>query len=372
MRRTALSARRAGRAGVVAASAGAALGAGHAALNAALLRRPPADPPPVDERVSLLLPVRNEAHRVGPTLRSLLAQRGLPDHELIVLDDGSTDGTADLVASIGGPRVRVLTGQSLPAGWLGKPWACEQLAEAATGSVLVFVDADVELAPHAVAATVALLRERAATLVSPYPRQRAHGVAERLVQPLLTWSWLTFLPLRLAESSPRTSLAAANGQLLCVDAAGYAAAGGHAAVADAVLEDVELLRAVKRSGRRGLIADGTGLAHCRMYAGARDLAAGYGKSLWTVPAGAPVLLGALYLVPPLAALRGSRVGLAGYAAAVAGRVVCAARTGQRTWPDPLAHPLSVAALVALWVRSRLGHRRGTLTWKDRALAGRRR
>jgi len=350
----------------VLAAATAVLSA-HAALNARLLRVPGATS--TTARVSVLLPVRNEAARVEPCLRSLLAQTGV-DLEVVVLDDGSTDGTGDVVRRVcdGDPRVRVLRGRSLTPGWLGKPHACQQLADAAAASseVLVFVDADVVLAPHAVAATVALLQDTRLDLLSPYPRQEAPG-ATRLVQPLLQWSWLTFVPLRLAERSRPSALSAANGQLLAVRRAAYDRAGGHAAVKGAVVEDVELLRAVKRAGGRGGVVDGTHLATTRMYASWEELVAGYAKSLWTVPLPALLALGALYVVPPVAALAGSPAGAAGYAAGVAGRVVTARRTGGRALPDALAHPLSVTAVLALAVRSRLARRSGRLTWKGRAV-----
>ena len=339
----------------------------HTAVNARLLRVPTART--TTARVSVLLPVRDEAARVGPCLAALLGQTGA-DLEVVVLDDGSRDATADVVrtAAKGDPRLRLLTGRPLPQGWLGKPHACAQLAAAAapTRDVLVFVDADVVLAPHAVAATVELLERSGLDLLSPYPQQRAPGTT-RLVQPLLQWSWLTFLPLRLAERSPRPSLSAANGQLLAVRRSTYERAGGHAAVRGEVVEDVALLRAVKRAGGLGGVCDGTGLAVTRMYDTWDELAAGYGKSLWTLPLPALAVLGGVYLVPPLAALRGSRAGLLGYAAGVAGRVVAARRTGSPALPDALAHPLSIALLTGLAVRSRRARRRGALTWKGRVL-----
>ncbi|MCU1693774.1 MAG: family 2 glycosyl transferase [Frankiales bacterium] len=327
----------------------------HAAVNARLLRVPTATTTP--RRVSVLLPLRDEAARVAPCLQALLAQTGVRDLELLVLDDGSTDGTAEVVRSLG---VEPLTGAALPPGWLGKPHACWQLAARATGEVLVFVDADVVLAPHAVAATVALLDDAGLDLVSPYPRQEAPG-ATRLVQPLLQWSWLTFLPLRVAERSPRESLSAANGQLLAVRRDAYDRAGGHAAVRDAVVEDVELLRAVKRAGGTGGVADGTSLATTRMYDTWDELVAGYTKSLHTAPLAATVLPVLLYVVP---VLRGDWPAVAW---GVAGRAVTSARTGSRVWPDALAHPVSVSLLGWLSVRSRVAARRGTLTWKGRAL-----
>jgi hypothetical protein len=141
-----------------------------------------------------------------------------------------------------------------------------------------------------------------------------------------------------------------------------------------VLDDVALVRAVKAAGGRGGVADGTALATCRMYEGWAQVRDGYAKSLWSAtgsPAGAAgvlALLGAAYVVPPLAALAGSRTGLAGYAAAVVGRALVARRTGGRV-PDTLAHPASVALLAWLTGLSWRGRRRGTLAWRGRPLPG---
>jgi GT2 family glycosyltransferase len=354
----------------------------HALVNRRLLRSPAADPPQVDERVSVLVPARDEEGTIGSCLADLRGQVRVPDLEILVFDDGSGDGTADVVRKVAESdrRVRLLTGVRLPSGWLGKPHACHRLAAAAGGSVLVFVDADVRLAPQALAATVDLLRSGGTDLVSPYPRQIALSSAERLVQPLQQWAWLTTLPLRIAERSPRTSLSAACGQLIAVDARAYRRAGGHRAVRGKVLEDIELLRAVKRSGGCGGLADGTALASCRMYRDWPSVRDGWSKSLWAAFGGrvpAAVLLAALavlYMVPVVSALGApvlgagpALVGLVGYLAGVAGRCLCARRTGGRCLPDGLAHPLSIVLLGWLTVLSCSRAGAGRLSWKGRTI-----
>ncbi|MEI4271031.1 glycosyltransferase family A protein [Klenkia sp. LSe6-5] len=352
--------------------AGAAVaGAVHAAVNARLLRTPPADPPATAARVRVVVPARDEAHQLGPCLDALTGQTGVPRLDVVVVDDGSTDGTAAVAAAHG---ARVLAAPPPPPGWLGKPNACARgAAEADDVDVLVFVDADVRLAPHAVAGAVALLDAHRLDLVSPWPRQLAVTPVERLVQPLQQWLWATTLPLRLAEGPGRPSMAAANGQFLVVRRVAYERAGGHGAVRGEVLEDIALLRAVKRSGGRGVVVDGSASARTRMYAGAAELAAGYEKSLWSALGGSPAgsivagaALAAVWVLPPLA---GGRAGLVGYLAGVAGRAATARRTGGRVWPDSLTHPLGVLALDVLLVRSVLGHHRGTLRWRGRTLTG---
>jgi hypothetical protein len=361
----------------------AVVGAAHAALNVALLRRPPPSPPRVGRPVTVVLPVRDEEAQVEECLRGVLAQQGVDDLRVVVVDDGSTDATAALVRAVGDPRVRLVDAGAPPDGWLGKPAACAAGVAAAEAEgrcgddgVLVFVDADVRLFPDALAGAIAVLDAHGLQLVSPWPRPLAEGAAERLVQPLAPWLWATTLPVRLAERSRRPSLAAANGQFLVVTASGYRRAGGHAAVRGEVLEDIALLRAVKRSGGHGGPIDGSRSAACRMYEGWPAVRDGYAKSLWASVGGSPAAglaataaLTAVWVLPPLAALRGSRAGAVAYAAGVAGRTAVAWGTGSRIWPDVLAHPASVVALDVLMVRSVAGHRRGTLTWRGRPVGG---
>lgn len=368
---------------VSSASAAACVLAAHSALNWRLLRKPPITPTeaPLRPSVSVLIPVRDEASRVDPTLGAVLQQQGVR-FEVIVLDDGSTDDTVEVARGVanGDKRFALLTGERLPDGWLGKPHACWQLAEHAQGEVLVFLDADVRLQPGALAACVDMLQQGDMDLLSPYPRQIAQGVAERLVQPLLQWSWLTFLPLRLAERTRSPLLTAANGQLMVCRTDSYRAAGGHQQVASEVIEDVALARIFKQAGLMVGMADGSDLADCRMYDGWAELREGYGKSLWnafgTRPAAVAVLvlLAFLYVVPPLGMLGGMLLrrrlltiaGATGYVAAVLGRGFTSWQTGGRVIDAP-AHPISIAMLAYLTAQSWRAKRLGALSWKGRPI-----
>jgi len=368
-----------GRTAVKAGALASAAVTAHLALNLTQARQPLRPVTDVIERVSVLVPARDEAHRIGPTITALLRQECLADVEFIILDDGSSDGTADLVRAIAGddPRVRVIHGAGEPPpGWLGKPWACHRLAEQASGSVLVFLDADVTLEPWAIASCVHLMRELGHQLVSPWPRQVCDSPAERVTQPLLNWAWLSLMPMWLAMRSSNPLWSLANGQFLVFDADAYRASGGHAAVSGKVIEDVTIMANLKRHGYLSAPVIGADIASCRMYTSAREVYEGYSKNLWSIfPSKAPAITVAglatlVYFIPPAAALVCTdpsvrRWGAVGYASAALGRVVIARRVGEPAFPDALAHPLSIMAFLGILGASIARHDRGTLRWKGR-------
>jgi len=253
--------------------------------NLSILRRPdllgsaPAEVP----HVSVLIPARNEAKRITPTLLSVL-QQDYPRFEIIILDDASTDATSqvvmNLINGVGNARL-MSSAEDVPDGWLGKSWACQRLAAAAHGSILIFLDADVRLTPDAISRSVDLMLTSGLDVMCPFPRQTATTLLGRLVQPLLQWSWLTTLPLDVAETSRQPSLTAGNGQFLLITKAMYDGIGGHEAVRAEILEDINLVRRVKAAGGRGGVVDGSDIAQCTMYRTDRELIEGYGKSLWS-------------------------------------------------------------------------------------------
>lgn len=358
----------------------------HTVLNLLLLRRPQRNSV-THESIAVLIPARNESQSIAKAVASACAQLNCDDLSITVLDDGSTDATAEIARAVRptDPRLHVLPSpQDPPSGWLGKPWACQQLGQLPhiqSADVFVFMDADVVLEPHAIAAAVALMRSADLDVVCPYPRQVTSTTLQKLVQPLLLqWSWAAMLPLRIAERSRQSSLTAGNGQFFVVDARVYRRAGGHAVVAAEVIEDIALVRAIKRAGGRGGVVDGTHLATCTMYYDNPALIAGFTKSLWAAfgsrtAAGLIAMVFTLLFIVPVPAtfitLSTGAVGSAGiwataYTAAAASRFIVAMRTGGPLGAA-LAHPVSIAVFIWLLARSWHAKATGTLTWKGRSL-----
>lgn len=365
------------------------------AWNRRTVPRLPSTAAPLTGSITVCVPARDEAALLPGLIGDLRAQKGAGQLRILVLDDASADGTAAVARRAMGedPRCTLLRNTAgPPAGWTGKSAACALLAEhadrlgsegAGRPDVLVFLDADVRLAPTAIAAAVGELRRRGVALLAPWPRQCAETVVERLVQPLLCWSWASTVPVVRTERSTRASTAVACGQFLVFDAAAYRDIGGHAAVADSVVEDLDLARSLRRAGYRTAVAAAGELARTRMYRSAGELAAGYRRWLWSAYGGSVTggaIVGAVaawaYWLPPLAAALGRgrtrRIGLLGYTAAVAGRLLARGlETGtapqRRELADALAHPCSVAAYLLLWARSQRDRHRNALTWKGRVL-----
>lgn len=336
-------------------------------------------------RVSALIPARNEVQTLEVCVRAALDGTHAPD-EILVYDDGSSDGTGALVERLAAedPRIRILHGAVLPEGWIGKPHACHHLAESATGDLLVFLDADVTLLPTGLARVGSLLVDYRADVVSAGFRQRTGSWAERLVIPLLHLTYLAWLPLPLVWRSRDPRLLVANGQLLAVRREVYQRAGGWAAVRAEVVDDMAFCRQVKRAGGRVMFADGFRIASCRMYRNGAELWQGFSKNLYEGIGGTPVaLLGVIGLyawvfVAPYVALAGASLAgwpmllkpaLLGVAANVGLRAVLAVRFRQPA-EGVLLHPFAVLALLTIAVNSWLWSRRGSIRWRGRSYAAR--
>ncbi len=243
----------------------------------------PIDSPPT---LSILVPTRNEEQCIETCARSLIAQSYEP-LEVLVLDDNSSDATAAIVQRLIDElpaaqqgRVRLLQGETLPPGWIGKNFACHQLAQHAQGDYLLFTDADTVHAPETARAVIDCMHVSDVKLLTAQPEHIVGSLGERLVVPLLNFTILTLLPVALISRRPEPSLATGNGQLLCFHRSAYEAIGGHQAVKGLVLEDVLLARAVKAAGYRMIFVDALELVRCRMYRSFADVWAGFSKNLF--------------------------------------------------------------------------------------------
>jgi chlorobactene glucosyltransferase len=311
-----------------------------------------------------------------------LADSNYPDLEILVLDDHSSDGTADLVfqRSKGDPRIRLLRGKDLPAGWTGKAWACHQLAQEARGDYLVFVDADTRFSNITLSHAVSLAVQNKADLLSLWPYLEAKSWSEHLVIPYVHLFILLYLPHWLGGRS--ASLGAANGQFLLFRREAYEKIGGHAAVSGHLVEDIALARKMRASGFQVLNRDGTNpghhiaLVHCRMYDNFRDLWDGFTKNLYPAFDGrwaafvffqlfqTVVFLGPFLLLPffPRDPILWIEIAI------ILSLRLAMAHRFRQSWLGAFLHPLGQGLVLAIAANSWLQTLRRRLPWRGRHYA----
>lgn len=265
-----------------------------------------------DPLVSLLVPARNEEAHIEMCVRSLVGQH-YERLEVLVLDDRSSDATAAIVQRMSDAlpvaqkgRLRLLHGEPLPPGWVGKNFACHQLSQHARGEYLFFTDADTVHAPETVRAVMNYMHRLNVDLLTAQSEYELQDIGERLIMPLLCFRVFTLLPLTMISRRPEPILAAGNGPLLCFRRQAYEAAGGHQAVKGRILEDVSLARAIKAAGYRMAFVDAVNMIFCHMYASFANTWAGFSKTFFAfynyslIAALVIILLDlSLFVLPPL-------------------------------------------------------------------------
>jgi chlorobactene glucosyltransferase len=238
-------------------------------------------PPEKFPSVSVLVPARNEERSINRCIQSLLEQ-DYPSFEVLVLDDGSADGTRAVLDGIARsqPRLIILDGQSPPPGQMGKNWACTQLAEKAGGELLYFTDADTWHRPVALREFVTALLHEQADLLTGFPRQEMHSWGERLLVPFFSWALLNFIPLWLGYRIRLPALASAVGQVMLFRRTAYDEIGGHGSLSMSLVDDLALARKTKSASLRWRVAHASDLVSCRMYHSGREAVEGFTKNLF--------------------------------------------------------------------------------------------
>ena len=297
--------------------------------------------------------------------------------EAIVVDDHSTDGTRQVAERF---PVQVIAADPLAEGWSGKCNACWTGAKASKGKWLLFTDADTVHEPSSILQGILEAEETGAALLSYSPKQEVYGFAERALMPVIFAELAaTYRPKEVSD--PNSPAAAANGQYLLVRRDVYDAVGGHAAVATAILEDVELARRVKQAGYR-LQFRTSDVVRTRMYRTFRDMWEGWTKNLallfprplWlAVKRMLEFALIALCVAGAAVAIADrDLIGLAINGVLLAALLIWFVHRTRRAHFDWLSTMLAVFGLplfAVLLVNSYISHRKGNVRWKGRVYAG---
>jgi chlorobactene glucosyltransferase len=354
------------------AGVASALWAGAAALALFERRRAerPDDEPPLRDgpRVSVVVPARDEERGIGAAVRSLRALE-YRDLEIVVVDDGSADGTlaAAREAAGGDPRVTVLEGAPLPDGWVGKSWACWQGVQRTTGEWLLFTDADVVHAPDSLGRTLAMAKRLGRGGLTLFPTIVCEGVAERVVTPAALVAIGSFVAPGPLARSDRSRVAIAAGGYILMARRLYDAVGGHAGIRTRMVDDVCLAAAVKRFGALIVPVPAGRMARLRMYHGAREVWDGWSKNASFAAVGPPAkglvsaaVIAAVALGPAAATAAGLRSrdrGLAAVGLAGLGAMAALQRLASWAVPTPARYaatlPLGMLVLAGATARGAL-------------------
>jgi chlorobactene glucosyltransferase len=325
--------------------------------------------------VSILIPARNEEHNIKACLESLSTQT-YQNCEIIVLNDQSSDQTGNIVAEIAklNPIVRLVSGEDLPSGWLGKNWACHQLSRAARGDILIFADADITCSESAIANTVSWLQRYDLGMLSVFPQQLTSGWFEKLIVSTVYMFVYSYLPLWLTYYSNLPALSAANGQWLAFTQSCYRRIGGHERVRQFIAEDIRLARLVKSDRFKMITLAGNDTIFCKMYhswtevwhgftKNGYELLSGHAASFFVLISLVILLHSGPYLLVMVEPLR--VLALVAVVANVLIRMVVAIRFRQPFWHSILFHPIAVLGIVTIAINSFIKLKTAGIVWKER-------
>ena len=328
-------------------------------------------------KVSLLIPARNEEENIAQCLEHL-ANQNYKNLEIIVLDDESSDRTAEIVGEIQKeyPIINIINGEALPDGWTGKNWACHQLAENASGEILIFTDADTMHSPVAISRTLGWMQKFDLGLLSAFPQQKTETFVEKLIVPVIDFFVYGLLPLWATYYFRSAAFAAANGQWIAFKREAYLRIKGHESVKNEIVEDVELNRMAKQSGIKTLTTAGTNTIFCRMYHSPNEVWQGFSKNFYgltghstfvfliieTLLLGCCVLPFVLWLINPSSIILISIITLN-----LIIRALLSIRFKHPFLVSVFLHPFSILLATFIGINSFYQYHWGHFQWKDRKI-----
>ena len=324
-----------------------------------------------NDKVSILIPARNEADNILTLLQSIHDQ-DYQNYDVTVLDDSSTDETYNICTAFAAshPQFKVIKGAALPTDWLGKNYACHQLAKQADGKYLLFLDADEEVKPSLINSAVYRMYLNKLGLLSLFTNQQMVTMGEKLVVPLMHFILLNLLPVRLIYLVKNASVAAASGQFMLFDAAIYHKHQWHKLVKNKVVEDVEIMRLIKAEAYNGEALLANGMIYCRMYKNYTEAMNGFSKNFLaafnysiigfivyiTLTIGGPMVIMMTLNLPLILFMSGL---------IILTRIMISLSSGQNAVYNIILHPVQMLNMLIIAFLSIQKHITKTTVWKGR-------
>jgi len=324
-------------------------------------------------KVSVLIPARNEEKNIGKLLTAL-QQQDYPELEVIVCNDRSTDRTEEILSGFAGEdsRFRWFMGEKLPVDWLGKNFACHQLAQKASGEILLFLDADVELSLDAIRKAVAFSQKKNLALLSVFPQQKMQSLGEWTTVPVMNWILQSLLPMILVQKTTFASLSAANGQFMLFDAKDYLKFQWHERVKNENVEDIHIARLIKSSGLKMAVLLGNRDVFCRMYETWNGAVLGFSRNIHQYFGGSTLVMSSFWFIVcfgPFTVFAADKwwffflfVPLV-----IVNRVAVAWKCRQNMVGAVMLHPLQMIGFTAIVLYNLFGRIKKETTWKGRKI-----
>jgi chlorobactene glucosyltransferase len=331
----------------------------------------------VKPKVSVLVPARNEEKNIENCIKSITSF-DYPDYEILILDDGSTDNTYNILEKYKSEHknLKILKGEQKPQNWLGKNWACYQLAMAAEGDIFIFTDADNWHRKDAISATVEYMNAYNLDFLSAFPQQITKTLAEKISIPIVDLIIYSFLILWSTLFMKSSIFAAANGQWIAIIRSAYLKIGGHTVVKSSIIEDIELSREFKKNGFRTLTTAGTDIVFGRMYHNFSEILNGFSKNMYYILGGNLfILIGIVFLllligVFPYVALFAADMmifPIVSVSLIIVWRGILSLRYKSNFFLNIIFSPVSILFLIYIAFNSYFRIKSGKVEWKGRRI-----